>query len=155
MVEMQRVSAASATQAPDTTVLWRVSEGQLVNTGYFLACLLMCWLVVPLVALIVRYARTASHRYELTPERLRESTGLLFRKTDDLELYRVQDVAIEEPLFQRLFGYGTVLLQTSDRSTPLVRLSCVSHPCARADFLRDLVERCRVAKGVREINQQR
>lgn len=147
--------ASTATDVVDTGQLWQSSEGQLVNVGYFAVCLLLCWLVLPLVALLVRYLRTSLHVYELTPQRLRETAGLFSRRTDELELYRVKDVAIAEPFFQRLFGRGSVVLLTSDRSTPNVVLSCIENPRGVADAIRNLVEKCRVAKGVREIDQPR
>ena len=128
------------------------AEGQLDNLGYYAVCLAFCWLVFPLVAIVVRYLRTALHSYELTPQRLRERTGILNRQAEELELYRVKDIAIEQPLVQRLFGRGRVVLQTSDRSTPEVVLNCIQSPHDVARALREHVEKCRVMKGVREID---
>jgi len=139
----------------DGSTIWASSEGQLVNASSFAVCVALCWLVVPLLILLVRYLRTAMHVYELTPQRLRETAGLLSRQTEELELYRVKDVSIEEPLLQRIFGRGTVVLATSDRSTPVVILSCIPDPRGVADTIRNLVERCRVTKGVREIDSTR
>ena len=93
-----------------------------------------------------------AHVYTLTDQRLRETTGLLFKHTEELELYRVKDISVEQPPRQRLVGRGRVILRTSDRSTPIVVLNAVPGALAVADLLRDRVERCRVAKGVREID---
>jgi len=43
-------------------------------------------------------------------------------------------------------------MQTSDRSTPVVVLNCIRTPREVACVLREHVEKCRVAKGVREID---
>jgi uncharacterized membrane protein YdbT with pleckstrin-like domain len=145
--------ASPATHAPDTTPIWSATEGQVVNLGYFALCLAFCWLLVPIiVAMVVRYLRTALHCYELTGQRLRERTGILNRQTEELELYRVKDMAIEQPLAQRLFGRGRIVLQTSDRSTPLVVLNGIAAPREVAQLLREHVEQCRATKGVREID---
>ena len=103
-----------------------------------------------MILALVRYLRVSNHRYELTGQRLREQKGILFRKSDVLELYRVKDVSVDQPLMQRLAGCGRVVLQTSDMSTPIVVLEAIPDPLAVADLIRDGVERCRVSKGVRE-----
>jgi uncharacterized membrane protein YdbT with pleckstrin-like domain len=137
---------------PDSPAVWTASEGQVDNLGYYALCFAFCWLLFPLVAMCVRYLRTALHCYELTPQRLTERTGILSRQTEALELYRVKDIAIEQPMLQRLFGRGRIVLQTSDRSTPEVVLNCIRSPREVARVLREQVEKCRVTKGVREID---
>lgn len=137
---------------PDTQAIWMESEGHVSSFGYYVACFLFCWLLFPMILALVRYLRVTNHTYELTAQRLREQTGVLFRKSDVLELYRVKDISVDQPLMQRLAGCGRVILQTSDLSTPIVVLEAVPDPLAVADLIRDCVERCRVSKGVREFN---
>lgn len=132
--------------------LWTASEGQVVNLGTYVLCLLTCWLVLPALYALYRFLLTNAHVYQLTDQRLLETKGLLFKDTDALELYRVKDVSIQQPLLQRLLGCGRVILLTSDRSTPTIVLSAIPKPHAVAEMLRECVERCRVAKGVREID---
>jgi membrane protein YdbS with pleckstrin-like domain len=133
-------------------VQWSASEGQVVNLGIYVVCLLTCWLAIPPLYALYRFLLTNAHVYQLTDQRLLETKGLLFKDTDVLELYRVKDVGIQQPLLQRLLGCGTVILLTSDRSSPRVVLSAIRNPHAVAELLREFVERCRVAKGVREID---
>ena len=135
---------------PDTQPIWIESEGQISSLGYYFVCFLFCWLLLPMILALVRYLRVSNHRYELTGQRLREQKGILFRKSDVLELYRVKDISVDQPLMQRLAGCGRVILQTSDMSTPIVVLEAIPDPLAVADLIRDGVERCRVSKGVRE-----
>ena len=137
---------------PDTRPIWVESEGHISSFGYYVACFLFCWLVFPMILALVRYLRVTNHTYELTTQRLHEQTGVLFRKSDVLELYRVKDISVDQPLMQRLAGCGRVILQTSDISTPVVILEAVPDPLTVADLIRDCVERCRVSKGVREFN---
>jgi uncharacterized membrane protein YdbT with pleckstrin-like domain len=144
--------ASPAAFQPDSPVIWSASEGQVDNLGYYAVCFVFCWLLFPLVAICVRYLRTGLHCYELTSQRLKERTGILSRQTEELELYRVKDIAVEQPVAQRLFGRGRVILQTSDRSTPDVVINCIRFPREVARVLREQVERCRVMKGVREID---
>jgi membrane protein YdbS with pleckstrin-like domain len=136
----------------ETGVVWEASEGQIVNLGVFLLCGLLFWTVIPLIWAGLRYWSTAKHRYVLTDQRLRESAGIIFKSTEELELYRVKDLSVEQPPLQALVGKGRVILRTSDRSSPVVVLNAVSQPLHVADLVRHHVERCRALKGVREID---
>ncbi len=132
--------------------VWFSTEGQVGNAGTYFLCLLFFWLLVPLAYALFKIVATLCHTYSLTNQRLRESSGIIFRKTGELELYRVKDISVRQPLLQRLLGCGQVILLTSDRSTPQVVLNAVPAPIAVADLIRHQVECCRVAKGVREID---
>jgi len=142
----------AARHDPEAGLLWAATEGQIVNLPVFMVCMLTFWLIVPPLYALWRFLLTQAHVYELTDQRLRETAGLFNKTTEDLELYRVKDISIEQPPLQRLVGRGRVVLRTSDRSTPLVTLNAIPSPLSVADLLRDRVERCRVAKGVREID---
>ena len=88
----------------------------------------------------------------LTSERIRLSRGILGKSHDELELYRVKDSTLEQPFFLRLFGLGNIVLDTSDRSTPIFTFKAVPDPSALRDELRTHVEARRTAKQVREVD---
>jgi hypothetical protein len=87
-------------------------------------------------------------RYDLTAERLVVSRGLLLKRVDNLELYRVRDLHLELPLVGRLFGVGDVVLDTVDHTSPTVVLSGVERPDEVFARLRDLTEACRRRAGI-------
>lgn len=145
-------SSAQLGFTPEQGSVWTASEGQIVNLFAFVLCGLTFWLVLPAAYALARFMGTSCHRYELTDQRLLESTGVFFRRTDELELYRVVDLVIEEPLLQRFVGRGRVVLRTADRSTPTVVLNAIPNPRQVGALIRNLVERCRVAKGVRHFD---
>ena len=70
-------------------------------------------LVVPLVIAFVRYLETKTKVYELTTERIKISEGVLSKRTDTLELYRVKDLETRQPFLYRLVGIENVQLNTS------------------------------------------
>jgi len=145
-------AAGSATAPPESAPIWTSSEGQVVNANWMFFSLIGFWLVVPVLWMAWRMIETACHTYTLTTERLRERSGVLAVQVDELELYRVKDIAVHLPVVQRLFGRGQIVLLTSDRSTPRVVLNAVPAPGKVADLIRAHVEQCRVQKGVREID---
>ena len=87
-------------------------------------------------------------RYDLYPERLVITRGLLLRRVDNLELYRVRDLHLELPLSARLFGVGDIVLDTVDHTSPTVVLSGVKRPDEVFSRLRDLTEACRRRAGI-------
>lgn len=145
-------TAGGAMAQPESAPIWTCTEGQVVNASWMCWSLIGFWLVVPVLWMGWRMIQTACHRYTLTTERLRERSGVLAVQVDELELYRVKDIAVHLPVVQRLLGRGQIVLLTSDRSTPRVVLNAVPEPGKVADLIRAHVEQCRVQKGVREID---
>jgi uncharacterized membrane protein YdbT with pleckstrin-like domain len=105
-------------------------------------------LVLPLLQALRAWIISRLVRYELSAERLVIARGLLLRRVDNLELYRVRDLHLELPLTARLFGVGDVVLDTVDHSTPTVVLSGVKRPDEVFARMRDLVEAARRRAGI-------
>ena len=132
--------------------VWFGSPSQMVNLGTFIVMGLLFWLVVPLFIILWKWLVIKNTRYELTTERLRTRHGVLNKETDELELYRVRDYKLEQPLFLRLFSLGNIVLQTSDSSHPVVTLRAIANGEELREQLRTHVEACRMKKRVREVN---
>jgi uncharacterized membrane protein YdbT with pleckstrin-like domain len=136
----------------ESSVLWESSEGQITNLKIFLLALIFCFLVIPVLYALFRATQTAFHTYKLTNQRLTEANGIFSRHTEELELYRIKDITVEEPFVHRIFGKGHVVLHTSDRSTPVVMLKAIAEPKTVARLVRDCVEKSRNFHRVREID---
>ena len=107
---------------------------------------------VPVIWAAVAWMKVSSHKYILTSERLREEEGVLSKSTDELELFRVKDISFTQPFFLRMFGCGNIILDTSDKSTPIVILYAIKKPSAVIDIIRHNVSIMRSKKGVREVD---
>lgn len=130
------------------TEVWSGTPSQWSNLGWWLSCVL----VLPIPLAIWQWLVVRNTRYVLTDQRLRKTTGVLNRSTDDLELYRVKDSRLTQSLWQRMVGLGDIELSTSDASTPVVLLQNLPDAERVRDTLRGLVERRRDSKRVREID---
>lgn len=159
---------------PEETTLWRGTPSQWTNFGTYLFCLLLVAgvvaayylttggplilvaLVAPVLLALMRWIGTRTHIYEVTSERIRVTTGVLSRRTSELELYRVRDYTVVEPLALRLVGRGNVVIETADRTTPNLVLRAVPNATRLKDQIRAHTERLRQLRGVRdlEINPQ-
>lgn len=134
------------------TEVWSGTPSQVVNLGTFIVCVLLFFLVIPVFYALWKWLVVKFTKYELTTERLRTRYGVLNRKTDELELYRVRDYKFDQPLFLRLFSLGNIILTTSDKSHPLVVIRAIPNGEQLREQLRTHVEACRVAKRVREVD---
>jgi uncharacterized membrane protein YdbT with pleckstrin-like domain len=130
------------------TQLWRGRPSQIVNLKWWLLSLL----VLPLPWAIYQWLIVRNTIYELTTERLTLRTGILSRRTDSLELYRVRDTVVTEPFWFRLVGAGNIDMETSDRTHPHFELRAVKDVHRLVGLLREQVEKMRVAKRVREVD---
>jgi uncharacterized membrane protein YdbT with pleckstrin-like domain len=128
--------------------VWEGRPSQWTNFWWFAACLL----VIPIPVAIWKYLTIRCTTYTLSSQRFRVSTGVLNRVYDDLELYRVKDITVSQPLVQRMLGLGTVRMVTSDATTPELTLGAIAEPLVVHDAMRAEVERCRRERGVRELD---
>jgi len=83
--------------------------------------------VVALLVLVWKVLSLKSHYYEVTPDRVEWSHGVLDRKVDNLDMFRVIDLKLRRSLLECLFGVGTVTVLTSDESNPQFEFLKVHH----------------------------
>lgn len=136
----------------DERSIWRGRPSQIVNLGSFIILGLLFWLVIPIFIILWKWLVIKCTTYELTTERIILRYGVLNRTTEELELYRVRDYTLEQPLLLRLFSLGNVVMETSDRSHPRFVLEAIPNGEELRIKLRTHVEECRVKKKVREVD---
>jgi uncharacterized membrane protein YdbT with pleckstrin-like domain len=108
-------------------------------------------IILPLLVAAWHFIRVQSIHYTLTTQRLITRNGIFSRKTDELELYRVRDFQMIQPFFYRLFGLGSIILTTADRSDPSVTIKAVARAEEIRNHIRNQVESRRSGTGVRDI----
>lgn len=87
--------------------------------------------------------------YRLTTQRLFVRRGWLAKHVDELELYRVKDVVVDQGVFQRLLGYGTVAVLADDDTTPRMELVSIARPTEIKEMIRTHYRAARQREGVR------
>ncbi|MBL9130972.1 MAG: PH domain-containing protein [Verrucomicrobiaceae bacterium] len=161
----------SASATPET-ILWSGHTSQWVHFWFYFFCALLAAgvvvaatvfapptggltylaLLLPAGLWLVRWWVTKCTTYELTSQRLRIRTGVLNRRVDELELYRVKDYAMEQPFLLRLVGLGNVTLITSDATNPNVSMLAIPDVESVREKLRTAVQSERDRKRVRELD---
>ncbi|MBM4098074.1 MAG: DUF4339 domain-containing protein [Planctomycetes bacterium] len=135
-------------------LLWQGRPSQVVNLGKYILCGLFFWLVIPVFIALWRWLEVRCVLYEVTDQRFRITHGVLNRRMDELELYRVKDTVFEQPFFLRIFSLANILIASSDIATPRAAILALPADEARRlrETIRDRVERLRDRKRVREVD---
>jgi len=149
----------------EEVVLFHGSPSLMVKAGTFLVGILLIigfivgaimvtpWLAIGAVIDAAYLAGVAAlirtQVFEVTNQRVRWSRGIMTKRTDELELYRVMDVSLVEPFLLRLVGAGNIEITSADTTTPRLVLPAVLGAGKLREHLRNAVEACRMQKGVR------
>jgi len=87
-------------------------------------------------------------RYILTEDKLIIDTGFFNRKEEEIRLYRILDISLMRPLGQRVWGLGSVHLDTADKTAREIDVKRIKKAREFKELLSDMVERERDAKRV-------
>ena len=88
-------------------------------------------------------------RYRLSEDRLFLSVGFLNIQDDEILLYRVRDIDTSRTLWQRIFGVGTVVVSSSDKTMPILTLKNVKDPVFVKELIHKQVEEMKIKRRVR------
>lgn len=115
---------------------------------------LLCLVGVGLLIVLWKWIENISTRYELTDERLIIRSGILNKKNDEIELFRVKDVTVEYSVINQITGIGTITMKSSDATTAngVMVLRDVPDAVALREQLRRLVDDARQKRRVRELD---
>lgn len=104
-----------------------------------------------LLVLAYRFACLRRIRYRVGREQLVSEHGLLCRKVNYMELYRIIDFQEHQSLMQQLCGLKTVSLLSTDRSSPRLDLIGIRYENDIVSLIRERVEYNKRKKGIYEI----
>jgi uncharacterized membrane protein YdbT with pleckstrin-like domain len=71
-------------------------------------CILLSFLIIPIFFAISLYIKLISTEQAITDKRIIVKTGFISRKTEEMILSKIETVEIEQSLFGRIFGFGTI-----------------------------------------------
>lgn len=101
---------------------------------------------------IVDKAKTAANvnstYYKITNQRVIINTGLIGKRQEEIELYRIKDYKVVQSITNRLLKIGDVVIISTDLSTPQTVLANVQSPNEVKDILRNAVLDYRVKMNI-------
>lgn len=74
-------------------------------------------------------------KYRIEEERITIQKGLFRVVEDDVLMYRVQDVTLVTGFLERIFGLGTVVCYSGDKTDPHLHLTHIRHAKEIKEFI--------------------
>jgi membrane protein YdbS with pleckstrin-like domain len=93
--------------------------------------------------LLATFAGRRAVRYSLTPQRIEIEMGILGKRYESVELWRVRDVVLDQTALERLRGVGRITLYSNDQVEPQLKVGPVADAKALFEKLRDAVAAAR------------
>lgn len=88
-------------------------------------------------------------KYALSEDRLFVETGMLTVRCEEILLYRVRDISMRITLGQRIFGVGSIFIQSSDRSCPALELKNIKNPREVKEIIHQTVVKMKLQRRMR------
>ncbi|HEV2526957.1 MAG TPA: PH domain-containing protein [Thermomicrobiales bacterium] len=88
------------------------------------------------------------NRYRLTDQRLRWEYGFIARRVEEIELFRINDVAVKQGALERIVGISDITCYTSDTTSPHKVLHNIRDAETVKDLIRSAVRRERERRRV-------
>ncbi len=88
-------------------------------------------------------------KYSMSDDRIFCEKGLLNMKFEEILLYRVRDISMKITLGQRIFGVGSILLQSSDKTAPVLEIKNVKNPRQVKEMIHQQVEQVKEQRRMR------
>ena len=105
--------------------------------------------------LLVRWVQTLGRSYRITTRRIVVETGVLSKKLEQIDLYRVADYTVERPFGQRIMGTGNLLLKTFDKTTPELNVLAIKTDVVKLyESVRAATEADKARRGVRMVDYE-
>jgi len=96
----------------------KLSSNQLLVIGQYRFLVGLGLGAVVVFTLLIKLIRLKMIYYEVSSDRIEWSRGILDRRVDNLDMFRVIDLKLRRSLLDCILGIGTVALITTDKTDP-------------------------------------
>ncbi|HEX4338656.1 MAG TPA: PH domain-containing protein [Polyangiaceae bacterium] len=101
------------------------------------------------------WVRTQGLSYKITTRRVLVERGLLSKRLEQIDCFRIKDFVVDRPVGQRMLGTGNILLLTADSTTPAVELRNLrTDVVALYEKLRAAADADRTRRAVRIVDNE-
>ncbi len=113
-----------------------LTENQVSMAGFYRIITGLGLGLIVVLILLIKIIRLKMTRYEVSPDRIEWSRGILDRQVDNIDMFRVIDLKMRRSVFDVIFGIGTVGLITTDKTDPQFEFEKVHRPRALYDVIK-------------------
>jgi membrane protein YdbS with pleckstrin-like domain len=109
---------------------FQISDGQYFALARWRQTAGMGLAIVVVLIFVLKVLKLKMTHYEVSSDRIEHSRGILDRKVDNLDMFRVMDLKMRRSILDCIFGIGQVTIITSDKTDPEFTFQKV-HGCRR------------------------
>lgn len=92
-------------------------------------------------------------RYQITERRVIVEKGLLTKKREEIQLYRIRDISLKRNLLERILKFGDITIQSTDTTNPAYTLRNIRNSVAISDLLSQAAETARIKNRSQELTE--
>jgi uncharacterized membrane protein YdbT with pleckstrin-like domain len=114
------------------------------------------WVLLPVLVgvyfLLSVWMKTKAVRWKVTSRRIERESGLLSKRVDTIELWRIRDVEYRQSILDRMFGVSSLVVTAHDGASPYLEIRGMPASRAVYDGLMSAVMAARQQRGVMNLN---
>lgn len=133
-------------------ILWEGTPSHYTKLVYYIIYTPLILIGVGIILILLTYFQNRNDRYTITTRKIIHRRGIFDKKTDELQLFRVKDIKLDEPLLNRIFGLSKLILITSDKSSRYITIPGLKNGLDLQKKLSVSIEESRKERGVREVD---
>ena len=142
--------STAVTSAQDEQILFDGHPAALPSLGAWLVAIVTLG-----IGALVYWLRARGVRYRITTQRVIVERGILSKRMDQIDLYRINDYVVDRPLMQRIVGTGNLTLEAMDKtSRELTLRGLPTDVVALYEALRKATEDEKRRRGVRVVDYE-
>jgi uncharacterized membrane protein YdbT with pleckstrin-like domain len=92
-------------------------------------------------------------KYQITDRRLIVEKGIFTKKREEIQLYRIRDIALKRNLYERMLKIGDITILSTDTSSPSYTLRNIRDSVRVADILGFASENSRIKNRAQELTE--
>jgi len=89
-----------------------------------------------------------SIHYRLTSQRFYHQHGILYRITDRIDLFDIEDISCRQNILDRMLGLGTLVVSSRDASHPQLALRGIENAQQVAASIDDVRRKEQMRRGI-------
>ena len=103
------------------------------------------WIIVPVAKIISLSAKN----YKITDQRIIVTEGILSRKENEVELFRVRDLSVKQGIMQKMFNVGDITVRSAEVSQSTLFIKGIENAYEIREQLRNSMLQSRKDNNVR------
>lgn len=111
--------------------------------GFAWSWVFLIWLFAAFTGIRI-FLRLCGTSYQLTSQRIFVHMGVVAKHVEEVELYRIKDIVMKQKFLERILKIGSVLIISTDDSTPKLALKGIADPYRIKEDIRNAY---RVSRG--------